>query len=481
MLSSFFCFFGTPINPHSNSSILKNSELPVTNYTTSGGGTGVWSDGASWAGGVAPGTTLNNDVVTIVHPITYPDNLSDLEVNDGSRLAINGAGGNTGKLTLDEGVSIFFSKNGNGGELLMEEGELKIEGQSGNLDFGAASTAVVSAAKITVAGDWKSSSSTSNRSISGGCLIVTNGNFVNLGTDTYNGVCLEIFNEGWKNEGTVTVGPNGIAVHCTGSFDNVGVVNGTGDILAIDAAGQDIKNDTESNWSTSVNILAYCGNTPTGFPGGVVPGSANCTASGSYFSCTACDGAQNPLPVEFSSFTGYSEGEVNRLEWSTSAEQDNMAYMVERSVTGQQFKVIGQVAGNGNTSLESYYNFEDKLPLPHAYYRLKQVDFDGKYTYSPVIFIEREKFDIDLKVFPNIVDEEVTIRIHTLGVSQKAEKYILKIVSTEGQVKYEEQLRSPNILEYLKLPTSSYEPGMYYISLQNKNGLYSSKFVIQRD
>jgi hypothetical protein len=100
------------------------------------------------------------------------------------------------------------------------------------------------------------------------------------------------------------------------------------------------------------------------------------------------------LPVHFTSFNGVLQNNEAVLNWSTASEINNKGFNVEKSADGKTFTDIGFVSGNGTTQKLSNYTFSDpKLLSGDNYYRLKQIDLDGKFTYSSVIKLEFNKFD----------------------------------------------------------------------------------------
>ncbi len=92
------------------------------------------------------------------------------------------------------------------------------------------------------------------------------------------------------------------------------------------------------------------------------------------------------LPVELSSFTSLVTGNNVKLNWTTSMENNNSGFDIERSdVRGQtpdNWNKIAFVKGNGTTSSPNSYEFTDKGLNPGKYnYRLKQIDYNGSYKY----------------------------------------------------------------------------------------------------
>lgn len=93
----------------------------------------------------------------------------------------------------------------------------------------------------------------------------------------------------------------------------------------------------------------------------------------------------NPLPVTLVSFTAWYDDGVDQLEWITTSEINNDYFMVERANDEGEFIPIGRVDGHGTTSQTNYYHYTDTDPLEgNNHYRLRQVDYNGQYVYSPI-------------------------------------------------------------------------------------------------
>lgn len=109
------------------------------------------------------------------------------------------------------------------------------------------------------------------------------------------------------------------------------------------------------------------------------------TNSTKYFTLASMASA-TPLPVELLEFTAQpSDPDAVELLWATASEHDNDRFEIERSRGGVVFERIGVVYGAGTTMEEHAYAFTDRTPYDGTdYYRLKQVDADGGYTYSDV-------------------------------------------------------------------------------------------------
>jgi endoglucanase len=90
----------------------------------------------------------------------------------------------------------------------------------------------------------------------------------------------------------------------------------------------------------------------------------------------------------------------NELRWATASEQQNKAFVVERSLDGERFVPIGTVAGRGTTHQRQQYRFLDPEPPSEAYYQLRQTDHDGQVSLSRVVQVKRAA-EVSLSLYPN--------------------------------------------------------------------------------
>jgi hypothetical protein len=134
-------------------------------------------------------------------------------------------------------------------------------------------------------------------------------------------------------------------------------------------------------------------------------GSVSTVAIGSFSPFTiGSTSPSNPLPVTWQDFRGSSQNGKAVLDWTTASEQNNDFFEIQRSATGMDFRAIGVVPGNGTTAEKHSYRFTDpELLMQPMYYRLRQVDYDGKEDYSDVIRV-RAPTELDqqpLTLYPN--------------------------------------------------------------------------------
>ena len=98
------------------------------------------------------------------------------------------------------------------------------------------------------------------------------------------------------------------------------------------------------------------------------------------------------VPVTWADFTARRQNNDAILDWNTASERNNKGFEIERSFNGKYFSAIGFVKGTGNSNLLNTYSYTDANAFPASgalvYYRLKQVDFDGKYEYSSIRLLD---------------------------------------------------------------------------------------------
>ncbi|MGC3945918.1 MAG: hypothetical protein QM762_15570 [Chryseolinea sp.] len=172
-----------------------------------------------------------------------------------------------------------------------------------------------------------------------------------------------------------------------------------------------------------------------------------------------------PLPVELVSFNARLNNDVVDLDWSTASELNNNFFTVERAVNLEHFEAITEIDGAGTTTRPNSYTHTDNTPLyGRSYYRLKQTDFDGEYTYSKVVTVEYEgpRF-ASLHAYPNPADG-MAVNIIINGV-QKQNSIPIQIIDSRGLVVYEKTfpIEIPGVFQTLITFGNRLKPGIYII------------------
>lgn len=184
---------------------------------------------------------------------------------------------------------------------------------------------------------------------------------------------------------------------------------------------------------------------------------------------------ENALPVELISFDAKVTGQDVDLNWTTASEFNHDYFALEHSTNGTDFSEIDYIRGDGNNSdTKKYYSLlHRKAGNGVNYYRLLQVDIDGKSTYSSVIKAD-VTFDTDVRISPNPTIDLMTVKVSELSLNAailtlhhaNSGQKMRVIEVNEGQTEF-------------KVNTEYLVPGMYVLQVLSKNGtrLAISKFM----
>lgn len=176
------------------------------------------------------------------------------------------------------------------------------------------------------------------------------------------------------------------------------------------------------------------------------------------------------LPIELKSFRLNAIDNAVKIMWTTATETNNDHFTIERSTDGLQWKTIAKVKGAGSKSTETHYTELDKAPLKgRSYYRLKQTDYNGDFTFSKIESIHFE-YSSRLIVYPNPARDELHIEYHS-------ENPTVSLFNSIGQdVLIEIEKKGNQIV----INTSDLPKGIYILKVFQKDyGLSTMKIQIE--
>ena len=195
--------------------------------------------------------------------------------------------------------------------------------------------------------------------------------------------------------------------------------------------------------------------------------------------------ANNALPVELLSFQATAQAQTVQLLWETASEINNDYFEVQRSVDGINFKKIGEVAGNGTTSELVKYELVDKLPIAGvAYYRLKQVDYNGMYEHSDAVSVEWINDGalaafVELELYPNPAPQgQAKLRVSGL---QPQSTVTVKLIDMFGKTYLQQVIESNQLTQngYLIQPRVRLAAGVYVVSVQQGSQVHQKTLVVR--
>ena len=174
------------------------------------------------------------------------------------------------------------------------------------------------------------------------------------------------------------------------------------------------------------------------------------------------------LPVELKNIKVSKKNAAAELSWQTATENNNSHFNIERSDDGVKFGKLDAVKGHGTTNIVQDYTFTDDAPLKNInYYRLRQVDFDGKETVSKTVSINFDgKGQGKAKVYPTLVKDVVNIE---LAQDTKAE---ISVRDLTGRVVLTQNTEGAT---NTSLNLSNLNSGMYLLSIRTNEGVETVK------
>jgi Secretion system C-terminal sorting domain len=175
------------------------------------------------------------------------------------------------------------------------------------------------------------------------------------------------------------------------------------------------------------------------------------------------------LPIELAKFNATQTDKFqSTLTWQTASEKNNQGFQIEKSLDGSVFKSIGFVKGVGNSNVSNDYDFRDNDFSKSAYFRLKQIDFDGKYSYSPTVYVEKSQVGkVKTLVYPN----------PSLGkfyVDHATDIKNITVFNLTGQAVFNQNI---NEAERTEIDISNLATGLYFVRLNDNKGHIETKQV----
>lgn len=237
-----------------------------------------------------------------------------------------------------------------------------------------------------------------------------------------------------------------------GSFTNGngGVIGGSGVVT--------ITNGPVTNTGNTLGCIGY--NPCTSYPCGIV---APCAT---------------PLPIELLSFTATYQSPNVHLKWITETEINNDFFTIERSDNAVDFRNLMMVDGAGNSTQRLYYSAIDAQPLKGiSYYRLKQTDYDGRFSYSETVAV-RIKSTNAFSVYPSLLAPNQQGLIISIPENEDA---VIRIFDPAGKKVMESFLNGQGEMNqngnyFVDLPFLA--TGVYVVAYQSASNSLATRVLV---
>ncbi|RYZ99427.1 MAG: T9SS type A sorting domain-containing protein [Sphingobacteriaceae bacterium] len=467
---------------------------------------GAWSAASTWSGGnVPPANIGNGNTVLITHDITYYSNNSDFKPASNSTITIkNGGIFNVKQIQTDNSNATIIVKGG------------RINVWNGNFQITTASSSVcaVNSCIYVDNGNFQFESTATEMYFTNSGIHLKNGNLQSAASVTGSGIRVKLQNGNFQRSGGSWAGSTVAAWNVSGSVagftglppesassmivcpaNNPPVaVNDTYTMQENDPPVilRPLVNDSDPD-GNALTITSINGSTLTHGTAQTITvpnGTVSITASGVItfkpttgytgtvtFPYIISDGnggtataneiilisSGGPLPVTLLHFSAVNyRNNTSLLGWATSAEQNNKGFIIERSANAVTWNNIGYVTSksvNASSNSRLDYSFEDSSVLKGInYYRLKQVDIDGKFEYSKIENVLHTQ-NKTIAVHPNPAGDYIIVTGTTAG-----EKII--ILDAKGSMVLQQKCSS----SVIRISLDNFITGNYFVQLLSADG-----------
>lgn len=470
-------------------------------------GPGNLNSGGTWVGGAAPGAAqtlyIQHDL-TVDADLTVDDfNLTSgntLTLGSGQTLTVTGnlvnngtitgdgkiqftsgnpmiSGGSFSNLEMNGGSPILCGNTTMTGTLTLTSGNLQLQGFNLTLNSGASISGGSSSSYIQTINQNSSGGSVSMEiGATSGVVtypIGTNTNytpifFTNLGTTAT--FAIRTFDGIYPfNTAGVAFTQNVISktwdVNATGTGFNVTLSiqwNSADELTGFDRTNMYVSTNDGSGWTERAGPLSATE---------ISSGIYQATASGITSFSGVGGGGDVVTPVTLLDFYAQQIEDGIELIWHTATEINNEKFIIERSSNGIDFEAIDEIPGNGDSEDIIEYRFVDSEPMKGTnYYRLKQMDFDGEFEYSPIVLAEAQVEEREWVVYPNPFSDRLYI-----GLKEANEPASIKLTSMNGQVILSETVVSDN--RFVQFKNLQAPTGLYILEIQQGDQMIRMRIV----
>ena len=213
---------------------------------------------------------------------------------------------------------------------------------------------------------------------------------------------------------------------------------------------------------------------------------ATTITSSDFVSATATDSNGNTsefsealivLPIELLSFSARSLEKQILLNWTTASEINNAGFEIERSLDGFDFEKIAWKVGKGNAQNENHYVFNDRKVLQNQiyYYRLRQIDLDGRFDYSNIVKAKILS-TYNIEISPNPTYDRITIHLSDDLINEPLTIEIFNIIGS--QVFSRNAVLNNETTFQFSFQNSNFSKGMYFLKIKHMNSeIFSEKLI----
>ncbi len=230
-------------------------------------------------------------------------------------------------------------------------------------------------------------------------------------------------------------------------------------------------NSTDGYWEEIIT-------TPSGGP---ASGSISGTVSNFSPFALGSKSSGNVLPIDLISFTANCKEDVVEVDFSVASQQNNDYFLVERSIDGVEWAELGTLQGENKSTNHKDYSILDFTPIDGmSYYRLTQVDFDGKFKVFPPIYnsCNSKETNLSMVVYPIPVINEFTFEI-SLDDYQGSDVFY-NIINMQGAIVLTGSLELNKGFNAQTIDIDQLTSGIYMLSVNNSKSAIPKTKIIKK-
>ena len=175
------------------------------------------------------------------------------------------------------------------------------------------------------------------------------------------------------------------------------------------------------------------------------------------------NGSGTPTPIELLSFDAKSLSEGNLVFWKTATEENTNYFTIERmNPANNSIETMDKIKAAGNSNTIKSYSIIDHNPLGKAYYRLTEVDFDGKSETFDWVYVERKNKTLTIaSLYPNPANNKVIVDI----INPETSAGKIEICDLTGKILLKKSFSLSQGLQTIELNINNFKSGTYYVNL----------------
>ncbi len=200
--------------------------------------------------------------------------------------------------------------------------------------------------------------------------------------------------------------------------------------------------------------------------------------NGDYF--TFANAAETALPITLLRFNVVAKDKEVVITWATSSETNNDYFTIEKSSDGLAWTDFEEIPGAENSNLVIEYKAKDPFPYYGiSYYRLKQTDFDGAFSYSDIVLVNFTQINKPgISIFPNPWDTSSPVMVKIEGFSGK--EVLVELRDIIGKQFYTKIIVVDQDIKLLTIEPSGKVPsGTYLVTVTSDNSVYSKRIIVK--